>query len=144
MWAEKQVLVMNKQPEEATRGVNKRYSQKFRKYTGKHLCQSLFFNKVAGLWHRCLPVSFPKFLRTLFYRKPLVAASKPLAFVRSNCWRSSEVSIQRCLLMQMFLQNVQKPSKTSKFILVALLKMNSFPGIFRGSHLGVICKNSVL
>ena len=27
----------------------KRCSQKFRKFTGKHLCQSLFFNKVAGL-----------------------------------------------------------------------------------------------
>ena len=69
MWAEKQVLVMNKPPEEATRGVNKRYSQKFPKYTGKHLCQSLFFNKVAGLWHRCLPVNFPKFLRTPFLQK---------------------------------------------------------------------------
>ena len=46
------------------------------KFTGKHLCQSLFFNKVAGLrpaallkkrlWHRCFPVNFSKFLRTLF------------------------------------------------------------------------------
>ena len=48
----------------------------FTKFTGKHLCQSLFFNKVAGLrpatllkkrlWHRCFPVNFPKFLRTPF------------------------------------------------------------------------------
>ena len=43
------------------------------KFTGKHLCQRLFFNKVAGcnllkksLWHRCFPVNFPKFLRTPF------------------------------------------------------------------------------
>ena len=45
----------------------------FTKFTGKHLCQSLFFNKVAGrpatllkkrLWHRCFPVNFVKFLRT--------------------------------------------------------------------------------
>ena len=46
------------------------------KFTGKHLCQSLFFNKVAGLrpaiflkkrlWHRCFPVNFAKFLRTPF------------------------------------------------------------------------------
>ena len=46
----------------------------FTKFTGKHLRQSLFFNKVAGLrpatllkkrlWHRCLPVNFAKFLRT--------------------------------------------------------------------------------
>ena len=41
------------------------------KFTGKHLCQSLYFNKVAGLktstllkkrlWHRCFPVSFANF-----------------------------------------------------------------------------------
>ena len=53
----------------------------FTKFTGKHLCQSLFFNKVAGLrpatlsktrlWHRCFPVNLVKFLRTPFYRTPL-------------------------------------------------------------------------
>ena len=46
----------------------------FTKFTGKHLCQSLFFNKVAGLrsetllkkrlWQRCFPVNFAKFLKT--------------------------------------------------------------------------------
>ena len=40
-------------------------SQEITKFIGKHLCQSLFFNKVAGLthatlsknrlWHRCFP-----------------------------------------------------------------------------------------
>ena len=48
----------------------------FTKFTGKHLCQSLFFNKVAGapatlfkkrLWHRGFPVNFVKFPRTPFY-----------------------------------------------------------------------------
>ena len=44
----------------------------FAKFTGKHLCQSLFFNKVAGLrpafslkkrlWRRCFPVNFVKHL----------------------------------------------------------------------------------
>ena len=48
----------------------------FTKFTGKHLCQSLSFNKVADLrpatllkkrlWHRCFPVNFVKFLRTPF------------------------------------------------------------------------------
>ena len=48
----------------------------FAKFTGKHLCQSLFFNKVAclrpatllkmRLWHRCFLVNFAKFLRTSF------------------------------------------------------------------------------
>ena len=53
----------------------------FAKFTGKDLCQSLFFNKATDLrpatllkkklWRRCFPVSFAKFLRTLFYRTPL-------------------------------------------------------------------------
>ena len=48
----------------------------FAKFTGKHLCQSLFFSKDAGLrpptllkkrlWHRYFPVKFAKFLRTYF------------------------------------------------------------------------------
>ena len=48
----------------------------FTKFTGKHQCQSLFFNKVAclrpvtvlkkRLWHRCFPVNFAKVLRTSF------------------------------------------------------------------------------
>ena len=48
----------------------------FTKFTGKHLCQSLFFNKVAGfrfatllkkiLRRRCFSVDFAKFLRTSF------------------------------------------------------------------------------
>ena len=38
----------------------------FVKFTGKHLRQSPFFNKFAGLslWHRCFPVNFAKFPRT--------------------------------------------------------------------------------
>ena len=49
----------------------------FAKSKGKHLCQSLFFNKVAGLrsatllkkrlWYKCFPVNFVKLLRTPFY-----------------------------------------------------------------------------
>ena len=42
----------------------------FAKFTGKQLCQSLFFNRVADLtlfkkklWHRCFPVNFAKFLQ---------------------------------------------------------------------------------
>ena len=48
----------------------------FIQFTGKHLCQSLSFNKVAGLrpatllkkklWYRCLLVNFVKLLRTPF------------------------------------------------------------------------------
>ena len=53
----------------------------FAKFTGKHLCQSLFFNKVVGLrpatllkkrlWRRCFPVNFVKFLRIPFLTEHL-------------------------------------------------------------------------
>ena len=53
----------------------------FAKFTGKHLCQSLFFNKVTGLrpatllkkrlWHRRFLANFARFPRTPFSQKPL-------------------------------------------------------------------------
>ena len=53
----------------------------FLKFTEKHLCQSLFFEKVAGLrpgtllkkrlWHRCFPVNFAEFLRKTFLTEHL-------------------------------------------------------------------------
>ena len=54
------------------KGVHRNFS----KFTGKHLCQSLFFNKVDSLlkkrlWHRCFPVNFAKFLRTPFLKEHL-------------------------------------------------------------------------
>ena len=49
----------------------------FSKFTGKHLCQSLLFNKIAGLRpatllkkrlrYRCSPVNFEKSLRKPFF-----------------------------------------------------------------------------
>ena len=60
--------------------IKKGVLKSFAKSTGKHLCQSLFFDKVAALMaatllkkrllHRCFPVNFAKFLRTPFQRKP--------------------------------------------------------------------------
>ena len=62
--------------------LKKRVLRNFAKFTGKHLCQSLFFNKVAAiqslflpgpatLWkkrlcRRCFSMNFAKFLRTPF------------------------------------------------------------------------------
>ena len=55
--------------------------ENFAKLTGKHLCQNLFFNKVAGIrpatllkkrfWHRCFPMNFAKFLGTTFFTEHL-------------------------------------------------------------------------
>ena len=54
----------------------------FAKFTGKHLCQSLFFNKVADLrpetllkkrlWHRCFSVKIAKYLRVTFLQNTSV------------------------------------------------------------------------
>ena len=67
-------LFIVKQPSigSARKGVLRNFAQ----FTGRHLCQSLIFNRVAGLrsaillkkklWHKCFPVKFAKFLRTPF------------------------------------------------------------------------------
>ena len=46
--------------------VKKAVLRNFAKFAGKHLCQSLFLNKVAGLRHGCFPDNFAKFLRKPF------------------------------------------------------------------------------
>ena len=67
----------------------------FTKITRKRLCQSLFFNKVAGLrpttllkkrlWHSCFPVNFVKFLRTSFFTEHIwTTASKPSIWCLNN------------------------------------------------------------
>ena len=80
-------LVCNKVSQDLASKSKRRYQRCFMKkgvfrnlpkFTGKHLCQSLFFNKVAGLrpaiifkkrlWHRCFPVNFVNFLRTPFFQ----------------------------------------------------------------------------
>ena len=51
----------------------------FAKFTGNHLCQSLFFNKdlrpatllKKRLWHRCFLVNIAKFLRAPFFTEQL-------------------------------------------------------------------------
>ena len=56
----------------------------FENFVGKHLCWSLFFNKVAGLrpeyiknmlkkrlQHRCFPLNLVKFLKNSFFKEHL-------------------------------------------------------------------------
>ena len=51
---------------------NKGFLKNFVNFTGKHPCQSLFWNKFITtllkkrLWHRCFSVKFANFLRTSF------------------------------------------------------------------------------
>ena len=68
----------------------------FAKFTRKHLCQSLFLNKVAGLnpatllkkklWHRCLPVNFAKFLRKPFLQNTFGRLFLYLKLLRQGEW----------------------------------------------------------
>ena len=61
--------------------VRKGALRNYAKFTGKHLCQTLFFNKVSalrsatllkyGLWHRCFSVNFVKCLRPPFLQNTL-------------------------------------------------------------------------
>ena len=53
--------------------VRKGVLRNFAKFTGKHLCQSLFLNKVTGLRHCEISRN------TFSYRTPLVAVSKTCA-----------------------------------------------------------------
>ena len=85
-----------KQPPEVFR--KKGVLRNFAKFRGKHLCQSFFFNKVAGrpatllkkrLWRRCFPVNFAKFLRTPFLTEHLWW----LLLVCFYSLRSSEVKL---------------------------------------------------
>ena len=72
-WIRFYLRYSNSRPEVfCTKGV----LRNFTKLTGKHLCQSLFFNKAAGfspptllkkkLWHRYFPVNFATFVRKPF------------------------------------------------------------------------------
>ena len=85
----------------------KRVLRNSTKFTGKHLCHSLFFNKIADLgpailfkkrlWHRCFPVNFVKFLRTPFYTEHLwwlllqwteLKCKTDFQQIQFSCWHS--------------------------------------------------------
>ena len=67
------VLVKSSRPEVFCK---KGVLRNFTKFTGKHLCQGLFFTEFAGFrpaillkkrfWHMCFPVNFVTFLRSPF------------------------------------------------------------------------------
>ena len=107
-----------KQPSEVF--FEKRYSYKnFAKFTGKHLCWGLFFNKVVVLkpatllikrfQHRCFPVNFAKFLRMPFLQNNSVG-------LLLNSGEISEIG----LLLQLLITKVILTIK-SKFFLNPLM-----------------------
>ena len=71
----------------------------FAKFTGKHLCQGLLSNKVAGgglvfslRIHSCFPVNFPKFLRTHFLQNTFRRLLLPIV----NCSTRSDRLVPYC------------------------------------------------
>ena len=53
----------------------------FANFLGKHLRQSLFFNKVEKKrpWHRCFPVNFSSFFKNIFFHKKPTATVSVIA-----------------------------------------------------------------
>ena len=115
-------------------------------FTEKHLCQSLFFDKVAGLrpttlykkgpWHRRFPVNFVKFLRTPFFSKSTSGDCFWL-FLESSQNAQENTSARTCFLI--------------KGVLVQMFSCK-FCGIFKYTFFhktplvaaSILCRNSFL
>ena len=77
--------------EAATEG----FLENFTNLIGKRLCQSLFFNEVAGLkpanllnkrlQHKCFSVNFVKFLRTTFFASDCFSKYESLCMAAGHC-----------------------------------------------------------
>ena len=100
----------------------------FTKFTGKHLSQSPFFNKVAGLrpatllkksfWHRCFLMNFTKFLRT-----PISQNTSGRLFliiitqILPNIWRNKgNQTIKFCQLLECNMRNMVEKLVPDSFI----------------------------
>ena len=103
----------------------------FAKLTGKRLCQSLFFNKVAGLrsatllkktlWHRFFPANLAKFLGTPFFIEHLWAP----ASVEISVLKNLAIFIQKSLCWSLFfnkrLQHMWFSVNITKFLRTSFL-----------------------
>ena len=103
----------------------------FAKFTGKHLCQSLFFNwnfrwtlLKMRLWHRCLPVNFAKFSRTLFFKEHL----RWLLLVERSINKSQEKErIKRSLCINYWLRKQNSLSITLIILFrLIIVKLDNF------------------
>ena len=90
----------------------------FTKFTGKHLCQSLFFNKVAGLRNRCFPVNFVRSPTISFYSTLLDD------YFYVNIRQIQNISkLVSAILYQIFIfSSNDRPSKTMKYVFLFHLK----------------------
>ena len=103
----------------------------FAKFTEKYLCQSFFFNKVAGfslskerLWHQCFMKILWSFLEHHFYRTPLSDCfchyEKTEPF--SSKYLSSFINLKKILE---WVKSQKNMSKISKFLCSVVCILNS-------------------
>ena len=95
----------------------------FSKFTGKHLCHCLFFNKVAGLrpyacnflkkrlWDSCFPLNFVKILRTSFLQN--TSTQLLLEIPVSKLFSNFDIHLYCKLVKVKDLSNFQFPKNVS-------------------------------
>ena len=101
----------------------------FAKFTGQHLCQRLFLNKVAerlffkfwhrpatlskkSLWHRRFPVNFAKFLRT-----PFLQNSSGGCFCKVQVNEKNSFTHTPSCILPSFSKNTSFSQNTSRLLL---------------------------
>ena len=101
----------------------------FAKFTGQHLCQRLFLNKVAerlffkfwhrpatlskkSLWHRRFPVNFAKFLRT-----PFLQNSSGGCFCKLQVNEKNSFTHTPSCILPSFSKNTSFSQNTSRLLL---------------------------
>ena len=100
------------------------------KFTGKHLCQGLFFNKVAGFRHRCFPLNFVKFLKTPFLQN---TSDRLLLWLNTVSIRKQNIpySVDVCALLILGTYEFAKSSSVtfvyiSSVLLFSILRKSQF------------------
>ena len=93
----------------------------FTKFTGKHLCNNCTGSVTLlkkGLWHRCFPVNFVKFLRTPFFIEHLwTTASVYFTYPDHDLFQHRSIIFTRILLIVysssylIIIENVRKVGK---------------------------------
>ena len=103
--------------------IKKDVLKNFAKFTGKHLCQSLFFNKVVGFLVQVFSCDFCEMLKNAFFTEQLrVAASdcslRPLytiAYLGPKMWDLDPQMIKDSENINIFLSNTLKSRDKSIF-----------------------------
>ena len=105
--------------------------ENFVKIKGKHLCQSLFFNKIAGLgpatllkkrpWHRCFPLNFVNLLRTPFLQN---TSGRLLLYygtvIKIFVYEAVQIRVNLQLMQRLRWKNLGKCNKSEFFFLCCI------------------------